>query len=87
MEKCIGESLPKGSAVTRRDLGLIPPQPYRSNMVGQNSNPKFQPSLWQSMSSTLFGDTIDSNVEEDYILLFSVVFYIRNIVLLGSTNR
>ena len=39
------------------------------------------------MSSILFGDTMVHNVESDSILLLGIVFYIRNIILLGSTTK
>ena len=39
------------------------------------------------MSSILFGDTRVPNIEYDYILLWGIVFCIRNIILLGSTTK
>ena len=42
---------------------------------------------YSHMSSILFGDTMAPNIEEDYILLLGIVFYKRNIILLGSTTK
>ena len=39
------------------------------------------------LCSILFGDTMVPNIEYDYILLFGIVLYIRNIILLGSTTK
>ena len=39
------------------------------------------------MSSILFGDTMVPNIEQDYILLLGIVFYIRNDILLGLTTK
>ena len=39
------------------------------------------------MSSVLFGDIMVPNIEYDSILLFVIVFYVRNIILLGLTTK
>ena len=39
------------------------------------------------MSSILFGDTMVPIIEQDYILLLGYSFYIRDIILLGSTTN
>ena len=39
------------------------------------------------MSSILFGDTRVPNIELYSILLLGIIFYIRNIILLGSTTK
>ena len=39
------------------------------------------------LSSILCGDIMVPNIEKDYILLLGIVFYIRNIILLGSTTK
>ena len=39
------------------------------------------------MSSSLFGDNMVRNIEQDYILLLGRVFYIRDIILLGLTTK
>ena len=39
------------------------------------------------LTSMLFGDSMVPIIEQDYILLLGLVFYIRNIILLGSTTK
>ena len=39
------------------------------------------------MNSILFGDTMVPIIEQDYNLFLGIVFYIRNIILLGSTTK
>ena len=39
------------------------------------------------MSSILFGDTMVPIIEKDSILLLVLVFYIRNVILLGLTTK
>ena len=50
--------------------------------------PAFKPMRPQyHMSSILFGDTMVPNIEEDYVSFWGIVFYIRNIILLGSQKK
>ena len=39
------------------------------------------------MNSILFGDTMVPIIEYEYILLLGIVFYRRNIILLGLTTK
>ena len=43
--------------------------------------------MWKQLSSILFGDTMVPNIDLDYILLLGYSFYIRDIILPGSTTK